>query len=368
MTIIDTSGNHHHGAGTPTGGQFAPKTNSAPTGTLDEPSDRHRLSASFDTVDEKVKAMQEELAAAVDSLADDEAWRGYLRTMSKFHHYSFSNQLLIAAQRPDATRVAGFKTWLGMKKPVARGEKGIAILAPRLVTAKDENGDPIFDAHGRPKKRVVGSTSATVFDIAQTTGDDLTGQREPTEEPPVGYIDDLTTALTAQGYTVEYANLGVDGGQGYTANGPGGKRVVVDNRLSPGTQATVLAHELGHIMCGHMDDARDGEYHTGHGGKRGEMEVEAESFAYALSRINGMETHTRNASKYVASWQRHEPDAIRKVGETLSKAIKQTMVGASWRTQSNESGSEQRQLHPPEIPSGQLWLPHLRMGMSISAV
>jgi hypothetical protein len=44
--------------------------------------------------------------------------------------YAFTNQLLIAAQRPTATRVAGFKHWLGLGYCVRKGEHGIRIWAP----------------------------------------------------------------------------------------------------------------------------------------------------------------------------------------------------------------------------------------------
>lgn len=38
--------------------------------------------------------------------------------------------MLIYVQRPDATRVAGFKKWQSLGRSVRRGEKGLAILAP----------------------------------------------------------------------------------------------------------------------------------------------------------------------------------------------------------------------------------------------
>ena len=40
-----------------------------------------------------------------------EAVQAYLETVSKFHRYSFGNQILIACQCSEATRVAGFQTW-----------------------------------------------------------------------------------------------------------------------------------------------------------------------------------------------------------------------------------------------------------------
>ena len=48
-----------------------------------------------------------------------DALRSYLRVMSRFHRYSWGNVLMIYTQRPDATHVAGFHSWLkaGFPRP-----------------------------------------------------------------------------------------------------------------------------------------------------------------------------------------------------------------------------------------------------------
>ncbi|MFL5911769.1 MAG: ArdC family protein [Gaiellaceae bacterium] len=53
--------------------------------------------------------------------------------------------MLIAMQRPDATRVAGFRAWLKLNRCVRKGEKGIRIFAPMSVFAKDDTGAAVFD-------------------------------------------------------------------------------------------------------------------------------------------------------------------------------------------------------------------------------
>ena len=55
---------------------------------------------------------------------------------------SFGNVLLIARQKPDATKVAGMFTWNQLGRRVKRGEKGIAILAPMIgKRRKKQNTD-----------------------------------------------------------------------------------------------------------------------------------------------------------------------------------------------------------------------------------
>jgi hypothetical protein len=70
------------------------------------------------------------LAAETDSAKQDATFRAWLTTMGRFYTYSFGNQLLIAAQCPTATRVAGYNKWLEVRRQVRKGEKAIYITAP----------------------------------------------------------------------------------------------------------------------------------------------------------------------------------------------------------------------------------------------
>jgi hypothetical protein len=92
--------------------------------------------------------------AALDTLATlldeghSERLTALLKTMGRFHRYSFHNLCLITAQCPTATRVAGFQAWRTIGRFVRKGEKGIAILAPIV---------------GRRKTGVADDDSKTVF-------------------------------------------------------------------------------------------------------------------------------------------------------------------------------------------------------------
>jgi hypothetical protein len=50
---------------------------------------------------------------AVEQLRSSEGWQQWLTSRRHFHTYSLANQLLIAMQKPDATRVAGFAPGCG---------------------------------------------------------------------------------------------------------------------------------------------------------------------------------------------------------------------------------------------------------------
>jgi N-terminal domain of anti-restriction factor ArdC len=67
------------------------------------------------------------LTDGIAQLTNSDTWRAL---QARFHKYSFSNTVLILAQRPSAIRVAGFRTWRHLGRQVERGQHAIWILAP----------------------------------------------------------------------------------------------------------------------------------------------------------------------------------------------------------------------------------------------
>ena len=97
------------------------------------------------------------LAALLDEGHSDQL-TALLKTMARFHKYSWHNVCLIATQCPTATRVAGFQTWRTMGRFVRKGEKGIAIMAP--IIGRREAAEP----DGENARSVVGFRAAYVFE------------------------------------------------------------------------------------------------------------------------------------------------------------------------------------------------------------
>ena len=135
---------------------------------------------------QKVKEITEKLEQGIKELFESEKYKSYLNTMSKFHNYSFNNNVLIAMQKPDATLVAGFNSWKkNFKRHVKKGEKGIKILAPTpyKIKQEQEKTDPktkeiLLDKDGNPIMEEVEITipvfrAVSVFDVAQTEGKEL---------------------------------------------------------------------------------------------------------------------------------------------------------------------------------------------------
>jgi antirestriction factor ArdC-like protein len=70
----------------------------------------------------------EQLVAALNA-GHTESLTSYLKAIGRFHRYSLYNVMLIASQKPNASYVAGFRTWNQLGRFVKKGEKGILILA-----------------------------------------------------------------------------------------------------------------------------------------------------------------------------------------------------------------------------------------------
>ena len=136
----------------------------------------------------------DKLAALLDEGHSDQL-TALLKTMARFHKYSWHNVALIASQRPTATRVAGFQTWRTMGRFVRKGEKGIAILAPIVGRREAESDDD-------NARTVRGFRAAYVFDVEQTDGDPLPEPGEAFGDPGVTMAA-LKTAIAERGISIE---------------------------------------------------------------------------------------------------------------------------------------------------------------------
>ena len=152
------------------------------------------------------EALLATLGDKVAALASSDEWLAYLRFMAAFRRYSFNNLMLIAAQCPQATHVAGYRKWQQLGRQVRKGEKAIKILgySTKKITKTDpETGEEVED-------RLVRYPVLSVFDISQTDGDPVPADRYqlPSGDGPDGALDRLTAWLTGEGWTLRSCSLG----------------------------------------------------------------------------------------------------------------------------------------------------------------
>ncbi len=234
------------------------------------------------------------LTAGIAELTSSDAWRSWLEVQGRFHSYSFGNCLLIARQRPDARRVAGFHTWRRLGRTVRCDEKGIWILAP--MTRRVAGDSTEDDAEQRSRRVLSGFKAVPVFDIAQTDGTPLPpmpAQRLQGEAPERAY-ERLVAVAQNIGYVVKEDYLpGERNGDCSYAD----RRIRVEVTNDRAQQVKTLAHELAHAML-----------HEGFT-DRALAELEAESVTYVVCNAIGLETDAYSFG-YVAGWAGGGDEAI----------------------------------------------------------
>ncbi len=280
---------------------------------------------------DKLAALHEQISDGVAALVESQGWRAMLDTAAKFHSYSLGNLLLIGAQAPQATRVAGFRTWQSLGRQVRKGERGIAVLAPCTYRPKTaDQAEPAAAAGPEPatsgggatpdaggKQQVRGFRVVHVFDLSQTEGAPLP-EVTPTllvGQAPAGLWDALEGQVIGHGYTVHRGDTG-------QANGwtdPTSGTVRVSSAVDDAQAVKTLIHELAHIEAGHVSDLPT--YAT----CRGRCEVEAESVAYVVATAQGMDASGYSFA-YVAGWAGPDLSMVRQAAETVTKAAR-TILG-----------------------------------------
>ena len=257
------------------------------------------------TKEEKTKQAFEMIEQGVKDVYSSDNFRKYLSCCSKFHSYSLNNTLLILAQKPDATLVAGYNAWQrNFNRHVDKGERGLIILAPvtskitQLMDKADEDGNPILDENGDPIKeeRVINQlrfTTTTVFDISQTSGEplpslihNLTGSSDEI----LAFIDSVKDICTIP---IDYHSPSKDavlagGAKGYYSIAE--DRIVLNMELEDMQIAKTLIHEYSHSIL-HKTTDKDSD----------QREIEAESLAFVLCDHFGIDTSDYSFG-YIASY------------------------------------------------------------------
>jgi antirestriction protein ArdC len=243
------------------------------------------------TTAERREEARRQLERAVEALARSEGWRAWVRTRATFRRYSLHNTILIAMQRPDATRVAGYRAWQKLGRQVRRGEKGISILAPMTYKEKDDEDNE------RGEVRTV-FRAVRVFDVSQTVGEPLP---EPPREPITGESHaDLLPRLEAYagrlGYGVAYEETGT-GALGYCDTNT--HQIIITPDQPVNARVRTLIHELAHALGVGYD-----EY-----GRRA-AEVIVESAATIACASAGLDTSGESVP-YIAGWGDGTTDTLR---------------------------------------------------------
>ena len=251
-------------------------------------------------------SIMQSLESGVEELFTSNRYQEFLKTMAKFHNYSFNNTMLIAMQRPDATLVTSYKNWQSMGRQVMKGEKGITIIAPapykkmKEKEVLDENQRPIMGTDGKPKTEKVEVTvphfkAVTVFDIAQTSGEPIQTLAPELLTAAVQDFDSFMQAIQKIS-PVPIRFDEIDGNaNGYYHNAD--KEIVIKKGLSESQTLKTTIHETAHAKL------HDKEIMESLGVEKDRLtkEVEAESVAYCVCSSFGLDT-SDYSFPYIAGW------------------------------------------------------------------
>jgi len=242
----------------------------------------------------------------------------YLAAMGRFHDYSFGNIMLIARQRPDATKVAGFRTWTSLGRFVNKGERGILILAP-MVGRKREERESLPEETVASERQLLGFRAAYVFDVSQTAGNDLPHLTE-VQGDVMGLSERLTLWLAGQAIAVIHS-ADIAPARGVSSGG----KITLLPGLPAAEEFATLVHEVAHELL-HRGDWR---LET----TKQIRETEAEAVAFAVCESLGLETGSASAD-YIQLW--HGDAQLLRASLEVVQRTSATILGALSLTEKRE--------------------------------
>ena len=202
----------------------------------------------------------------------------YLKAMGRFHNYSLGNAIMIGFQKPDATHVAGFRTWQRLGRHVKRNEKGIAIMAPIVWRKKVTHADGEDDQQNRKEETTLAFKTAYVFDVSQTDGKPLPEFARVNGDPSV-YAERLREYVTSKGIMLEYSDA-IGSAEGVSSGG----LIRLKKGLTAAEELSVLAHEAAHERLHKNKDNTPKD--------RKVRETEAEAVAFVVCHGIGLDTNS----------------------------------------------------------------------------
>ncbi len=240
------------------------------------------------SIDNLLTTLKESLAQPGKSLLP------LLTSMSRFAKYSLANQMLIFAQRPDATCVQGYRAWNKAGYQVRKGEHGIAIYAPMIFANKRDTAAG-SDTDAAPR---LGYRVAYIFDIAQVDAiagaDAAAVTATPADTGAHRHLEALKAFLVGHNVELEYQAL-APGLLGYTD----GRRITCGAGQASHVEFATLAHETTHVLL-HFTRNADGT-----AGTRPDLttrETEAEAVTYLLCAQLGI-AGTEASVEYIQSYR-----------------------------------------------------------------
>lgn len=216
------------------------------------------------------------------------AFDEFIEFARRFSYLSVYNAMLVRVQRPGAIAVAGRAKWLEVGRKVQPGAIPVVILQPFgpvrfIFEMSDTVGPPLPGENANPLY-ASGNVSRDIWSHVVAAAYQNGVKVEQTHQ--YGTL----LAGTASGQNVRPEWLG-------TAKGPRWL-VKVNAKHDVPTKFATLAHELGHVYCGHIGEDPQRRWPNRAFLARSEAELEAEAVAWLVCNRNGIVTRS---NEYLSS-------------------------------------------------------------------
>lgn len=324
-------------------------------------------------IKEQLAEITARIEDGIKDLFQSDKYAQYLKTMSRFHNYSFNNTMLIFMQKPNATAVAGFKAWQEQfERHVKKGEKGIRIIAPSPykkkisepkldpdtdLPLKDKDGNIIYE---ETVIRIPAYRPVSVFDVSQTYGKPLPTIVSSLDGTVEHYDAFMEAVKRTSPVPIDFKPLreGLDGF--FDASD---QSITLREGMSEIQTVCAAIHEIGHAKLHNYEKLKEEESSKDENAEppkkkdRRTEEVEAESVAFAVCAYFGIETG-ENSFGYIATWsQSKELPELKSSLDTIRQAASEIINGVedNFKEVCKERGidlsGEAKTEDIPEIPS-----------------
>lgn len=271
--------------------------------------------------DTRLQATFDRLSSAIEALRSGEQCTRFMALARRFHHYSPTNQLLLAAQGADGL-VASYKRWAtipsvdGGTCQVRRGERALRVIAPIMIAGDDTTSD----------ERLKGFRAVPVFHQGQLVAPPNLGAPIPQRLRGADVPQRVWDAMVAE---LNDAGFGVERRRPRRHESPFGetdfkhRTVVVRADVDPAQALKTLVHERAHVLL--HDPSIDQRSLS-----RAVREVEAETVAYLVLVAVGVDSGTYTVP-YVTGWASGNVELVRATAERCLASARSVIDALSAR-------------------------------------
>lgn len=285
-----------------------------------------------------IERMIEKIAESTDEASKQEFITNFLKFSSKFHNYSFANQMLIWAQsRGKANHVASATNWTKLGRSVRNWDEGILIFAPNFKNIEKENPK----TKEKEKVQLKFFKAVKVYDISATEpipghkGSFQPVSRKDWSKDSNDDIDELnilinslTNWIKEKKINVDYEELSGEMG-GYSSGG----KIAINNKFKGINLFSTLVHETAHEILHWLEEKQNSRSELGVQSTRKQKEIDAETTAFIVCNHFGFET--KDAPNYLALWQA-KGEEIRERKQNIHKASKIIIEGIQQKVTETE--------------------------------